>query len=841
MSFDKDRLFDRLKHYLPTQAALKDFVHHNPLHAMQDQEFFKAIFSASRIFGIKATFSFNEYRKLHEAGRIKVDFVERVIREEKGADAVKEWKEKMLNGNYPHTYEPRIGSLREAWKPRLKCSLDDRVQPLLFRIICSYLDQGISLWHFPFEDRGLIEAIRTIEKNSFSSFFTSKRVRDLLMDDGLSLEALLKIVVGREELYEQYVLDQQFTHKGWSGIINAIEDQPGTLFYEKKIELRDFVMLELLLEIDAIDQELPGGWKPLGEDQALKSEDYFAEVPTGEMEEVLKLWQLAFEWDYYDRVLAGVGYLNKQKRRQIEKETSFQAIFCVDDRECSLRRHLESVDPNCDTYGAPGFFGVAIYFQPFGGQFVEKNCPVPVTPKHLIKEVETTHSHGSVPFHDKKLHTFFRGFFSSLSLGLMSGARMVLDLLRPSMRADIADAFAHMDVNGKLLIECEDPSLVEHDAQVGYTVPEMADVVEGILRGIGLITDFADIVYIMAHGSSSANNPHHGAHDCGACSGRPGAPNARVFAFMANHPEVRNILKNKGIEIPQTTHFLAAMHDTASDEIGYYDRSAFSAVHKEKHEENLAVIEEALDLNAKERARRFASINTNQDIKKIRQAIKKRSHSYFEPRPELGHGTNALCFVGTRHRIKGLFLDRRAFLQSYDYRQDPDGEVLAKVLAPLPIVCGGINLEYYFSRMDIEKMGAGTKLPHNVVGLIGVANSSDGDLRPGLPLQMIENHDPVRLLMLVEHSPEVVLRILNDSPANREWFVKGWLHLVVSSPEDGELYSFRDGEFHKYEPIAEVSKVEDIKKAIHSHPEMKSNYILDATKENIPVHVYEEA
>jgi uncharacterized protein YbcC (UPF0753/DUF2309 family) len=538
--------------------------------------------------------------------------------------------------------------------------------------------------------------------------------------------------------------------------------------------------------------------------------------------------------------LAGVDFLNKQQRRPQEKEKSFQAVFCVDDRECSIRRHFEEVDPKCETFGAPGFFGVSIYFQPHGGKFVEKNCPVPITPKHLIKEVETTHSHGSVRFHDKASHTFFRGIWLSLSLGLTAGVRMVLDLLRPSMQADIADAFSHMDVDGKLLIECEDPSLIEHGAQVGYTVPEMAEVVEGILRGIGLTRDFAKMVYIVAHGSSSANNPHHGAHDCGACSGRPGAPNARVFAFMANHAEVRKILQDRGIAIPKSTSFVPAMHDTASDEIGYYDLKELPESARAIHEENFVKIETALDLNAKERARRFASIDINQDIHKIRKAIKKRSFSYFEPRPELGHGTNALCFVGARQRFKGLFLDRRAFLQSYDCRQDPDGTVLANVLAPLPGVCGGINLEYYFSRMDIEKMGAGTKLPHNVAGLIGVANSSDGDLRPGLPLQMIENHDPVRLLMVVEHRPEVVKRILEEAPANREWFMKGWLHLLVSSPEDGELFYFRDGEFEKYEPLAEISTVEDIHAAIHSHPEMKSNHILDATKENIPVHLYDE-
>ena len=62
---------------------------------------------------------------------------------------------------------------------------------------------------------------------------------------------------------------------------------------------------------------------------------------------------------------------------------------------------------------------------------------------------------------------------------------------------------------------------------------------------------------------------------------------------------------------------------------------------------------------------------------------------------------------------------------------------------------------FSIERIAESTVGAGTKLPHNVMGLIGVANSSDGDLRPGLPVQMIEVHDPVRLLVIVEHFPEI--------------------------------------------------------------------------------------
>ncbi len=837
-NFEASAVLHLLKHYLPSQAALKDFVHHNSLHAYQEKPFFKALFEAGKTFGIQTTFNLNEYRKLYKQGRISDAIIARIITRHFDASQVEVWKNKMLNGTWKHDYTPRVGKLRAEWKKRFHFDLDNRVQPLLFRIISSYLDQGIALIHFPFEDKGLLAAIRTLENNAYSSFFRSERVKQWLMDENLDMATLLNVLVGDANYFEQYLLDQQFGHRGWSGIIHAIEEHPETLLYTKSISLKDFIILELLLEIDALDKAFGTSWEPLAKNVAFESEDYFAPVATGDREKVIQLWQESFEWDYYDEVLGALAHVSAGKTTDNLQKPSFQGIFCIDDREDSIRRHIEYAAPESETFGAPGFFGVAMYFQPYGGKFYEKNCPVPVTPRHLIKEVKVNKGRESEAFHHKQSHTPLRGLMFAFSLGLTTGFRMLFDLFKPQMRPDIADAFSHMDVNGALHIECTDPNDRENGLQLGYTIEEMADVVQGILKGIGLTSRFADIVYVMAHGSSSANNPHHGAHDCGACSGRPGAPNARVYAAMANHPKVRLILETRGIHIPDGTAFVAGMHDTASDEIRYYDEHLLSAGHLEKHRKHVEAIEEALDLNARERARRFASININRDIKKVRKAIKDRSVSYFEPRPELGHGTNALCYVGARETMKNMFLDRRAFLQSYDYTSDPDGEVLAQVMAPLPVVCGGINLEYYFSRMDNEKMGAGTKLPHNVVGLIGVANSSDGDLRPGLPLQMIENHDPVRLLMIVEHRPEVVLKVIQATSAMYDWFDLEWIHLVAISPEDGKLYHFYQGKFEPYQPLKSVSEIDNFQDLIPATPAMKTNYILDATKENVPVHVF---
>jgi len=160
-------------------------------------------------------------------------------------------------------------------------------------------------------------------------------------------------------------------------------------------------------------------------------------------------------------------------------------------------------------------------------------------------------------------------------------------------------------------------------------------------------------------------------------------------------------------------------------------------------------------------------------------------------------------------------------------------------MRPLGPVCGGINLEYYFSRVDNYKLGAGTKLPHNVMGLFAVANSSDGDLRPGLPLQMIEVHDPLRLLIIVEHFPEVVLRTVQSVPEMYEWFINEWVHLSVIHPETNELYYFKEGSFIAYSPLAgEIHSFSDVQSLIEKAKEMETNNIVDATKENLPVYLY---
>lgn len=821
--FDEHKTLHELKHYLPAQAPLKDFIHHNTLHAFQNQKFYNALQQASTIFGYKTSLSLNDYRNLHNSGRIDDKILEKVIQDRKGKAELSLWLDRLIKHHYDYEIDSRIGKLKQHWKNTYKIDMDALVHPILFRITCSYLDQGISIWNFPIEHKGFLSSIKELEKLSYSSLFQSERVKKLLLHTSCSISSLLDILIGDSSLYEQYLFDTQFGHQGWSGMVAVVEDNPQTLLDHKKITLNDFIVFELLLQINALDSL--SSWEPLAKTIKQIPVPIFDEVVNTELHEVITLWQDAFEWSYYDQVLAGLSAQVLMEPQTTIKKPNFQALFCIDDRECSIRRYVEKYDTSCLTYGTPGFFGVEFYYQPKNGKFHTKLCPAPVTPKYLIREINTRGLNESDANFSKHSHSLFRGWIITQTLGFWSAFKLALNIFKPTTTPASTSSFKHMDKFSELTIENKNINQKIDGLQVGFTIDEMADRVEALLKSIGLVDNYAPIVYLVSHGASSVNNTHYAGYDCGACSGRPGSVNARVASYMANHIKVREILLGRGLAIPESTKFVGALHDTTRDEIEFYDEDKMSEAIKALHNQNKITFNKALDDNAKERSRRFILIDSKQSSSKVHEQVKLRSVSLFEPRPELNHATNALCIIGRREMSKHVFLDRRSFMNSYDYKIDLDGKFLSNMIKPIGPVCGGINLEYYFSRVDNPKLGAGTKLPHNVMGLIGVANGIDGDLRAGLPNQMVEVHDPIRLMVIVEHFPEIVLKAIHVTPETYEWFENEWVHLVAMNPEDKSLYYFKDGAFSSYKPITDkINHVDNLE------------VLIESSEENFPVY-----
>jgi hypothetical protein len=328
----------------------------------------------------------------------------------------------------------------------------------------------------------------------------------------------------------------------------------------------------------------------------------------------------------------------------------------------------------------------------------------------------------------------------------------------------------------------------------------MADIVRRVLEDIGICDRLSSLVLVIGHGSISLNNPHESAHDCGACGGGRGGPNARAFAQMANDPRVRQLLASEGLPIEATTWFVGAQRNTCNNAVTFFDEDLVPAGHEPVYERAREAIEIARRREAHERCRRFDSVPRWYPPLAALAHVQGRAADLAQPRPEYGHATNAFCIIGRRTRTRGLFLDRRAFLVSYDPTGDHDGAILARIMAAVVPVVAGINLEYYFSYVDPSGYGCGTKLPHNVASLLGVMDGAQSDLRTGLPWQMVEIHEPTRLAIVVEGTRERLWRVVQGNPDIERLVRNRWVWLACLDVESGALWELRSTGFVAHTP-----------------------------------------
>lgn len=501
-----------------------------------------------------------------------------------------------------------------------------------------------------------------------------------------------------------------------------------------------------------------------------------------------------------------------------------QAVFCIDDRCESFRRSLEELATDVETFGAAGFFAVPMYFRGIDDWHAVPLCPIVIRPGHTVTEVPEAGAAADHRFRQSVRRSLGRlrggmaegsrsllrgGILTSVG-GAIAAVPLVARVAFPRLTAHLANRAAELAaprIPTRLDLKREGDNRLADGTRPGFDLDEMAAVVRRLLEDIGLTARFSRLVAIIGHGSTSLNNPHESAYDCGACGGGRGGPNARAFALMANDPAVRTRLATAGLEIPADVFFVGGMQDTCTSEIAWFDTDRIPGSHVADFESFRRRCVEAGGLDAQERCRRFDSVPLDVSVAEALRRVQARSADLAQVRPEYGHASNAVCIVGRRGQTRGLFLDRRSFLVSYDPGPDTDGRVLERTLAAVGPVCGGINLAYLFSRVDPLCYGAGTKLPHNITGLVGVMDGHASDLRTGLPLQGVDIHEPVRLLMVVEAAPERIHGVLDRLPVVKNMVAKRWIQFVSWHPDTGELavQETADGEiaFIPYESESE--------------------------------------
>ena len=531
-----------------------------------------------------------------------------------------------------------------------------------------------------------------------------------------------------------------------------------------------------------------------------------------------RLFHLAYERQHRIEVLDALAAQSAFATPPADARPLAQVILCIDERCESFRRHFEELGPRYETFGTAGFFAVPMYYRGVDDWHATPLCPIVMRPKHTVVEVP---EEAAAARH--KLNRTMRRRIGQMSGGLSTGSRtllrgglftafvgavaavpLVARVVFPRLTAKLGHRAAELAgrrIPTRLELDREDEQLPDADGlQAGFSVAEMADMVRCVLQDIGMTAVFSRIVAVIGHGSSSLNNPHESAYDCGACGGGRGGPNARAFATMANDERVRVRLAAEGIAIPADTRFIGGMLDTCSDDITWFDVGRLPESHRADVERLQGACRVVCAANSHERCRRFETAPLDVSRDEAHAHVEARSVDLAQVRPELGHATNAVCIIGRRWRTRGLFLDRRAFLVSYDPGTDDDGTILARTLAAVGPVGAGINLEYFFSVVDRLGYGAGTKLPHNITGLIGVMDGHASDLRTGLPWQMVEIHEPVRLLVVIDQTPEKIIAAAEAVPAVKRLVLNSWIQLVSWHPHTGALAVFEKGEFVPYRP-----------------------------------------
>lgn len=750
---------------------------------------------------------------------------------------------------------------------------DEMVQEIMLRFCSTFMDQGLATWETPDRELGFLTTFATLfTQPAIARPTWTKTLTDELQElkrgqvDPLELIQSTLTTLGVDEADQfEYLRQTLLSLRGWAGMVWQLEfNAPWAPKPAAKGTFYEFLATKLLLDMYAakyiaetelgileladirksivldncdpnhqtIDQRAftlfqlaqSRFWNP-EQLLSLGSEQWShltSEVELFDAIQRRRILHLAYERQYRNETLdAVIAHVTRPEAQALKPDSqpdqpAYQVVCCIDEREESFRRHLEEYDPECETFGVAGFFGVAMYYKAETDAHYTPLCPVNITPTHFVQEEPAyslaEHSRrqaaqrrtiGRATHH---VHMGTRTMLGGLLTGIfgsLAAFPLVARILFPRTTAKMRSTFGSIvqPAVTQLRLERVDETPSDSNGGLGYSIPEMVDIVEGGLRLLGLTRHFSKLVVISGHGSASLNNPHEAAHDCGACGGGRGGPNARAFAQMANDPRVRRLLIKRDLPLPEDLVFVGGYHNTCDDSMAWYDLDRLPATHRRIFERARDSIYVARERNAHERSRRFESADLSLSTEAALAHVEGRAEDLSQPRPEYGHATNALCFVGRRQWNRGLFLDRRAFLTSYDSTQDDERSgILERLLQAVIPVCAGINLEYYFSYVDPIGYGCGTKLPHNITSLLGVMDGAASDLRTGLPWQMVEIHEPVRLLFVIETHVAAMQRIIDENPPIKKLVGGGWVQLSVIDPDSGETQLFHKGKFVPYTP-----------------------------------------
>ena len=763
---------------VPPLWPLQNFVAVNPFVGLSDTPFVEACTLMRRTAHARLLMPAQHYRQPYQSGEIDDrDLVSALAQ----------------SGTQHFTVDALQAALRNGWDEdesgaiftvadALDASLDTAWRAFMVDEIskwCSaYYDKGQASWRMPWRDQGLFAAWKNAALlDANPEMMGLKNFRQFVKTLPDSPQEVVEMALETLQIPQEGATD--FLHRemlamaGWSGYVQYLARENG-LYGRDDDSLPQFLAILLAYEIALYQQhENPQFRTAWMHNLAQLNGEYSLAITPA------YLWQLAAENAYQRRLLA--------KLAAHESETSaarpvVQSVFCIDVRSEVLRRALEKLSPNIETVGFAGFFGFPIEWVPFGQENGAVQCPVLLTPAFRIRQAlagataEQTETALSKQLVEKRLGHSWNSFKTSAvscfafveTGGVLSGVKLVKDALGLKH---------HDDSHAHEMAPC-----LKDDGDSGMSLEAQIKVAAGALTNIGLTKNLARLVMICGHGSSTTNNPYGSGLDCGACGGHSGQANARVAAKVLNRAEVRAGIRELGIAIPDDTYFLAALHNTTTDDVSIFDTAHVPSTHRTELQQLQSWLKAASHQVRVERAPSLGLKDVPES--EIDAQVRARSDDWAQTRPEWGLAGNAAYIAAPRERTRTLDLQGRSFLNNYDYQSDADGAKLELIMTAPMVVASWISWQYFASTVDNPHFGSGNKTIHNVVGTLGVWQGNCGDLQVGLPLQSVHDghnwrHEPLRLSVLIEAPRDMMNAVIAKHEGVRDLLDNGWLHLIA--------------------------------------------------------------
>ena len=812
-------------------SPLKDYVAINPYHGISERSFLNAR-NYLRIFSdCETLMPLEHYAEEFHAGQFGIEQIR---------SAVEELESTMLSNHQIPAADEIVDLLQSLDKQdsspdqlkqkhdrpvrTLSEMLDQNFQENWSEMICDevskycamHYDQGEAVWASPWKEMTLYQSWRSAAVHDRNLEFHGlsglcRYISQLPHTPEASMIISLQSLNVPPALWETYLLCQAFSIPGWSAWVKFQSVESGT----EDLLSNDLTgLLAMRLAYDAALSKARAfevNWGKYDSNSPIS----FRLSSDAQDNELLRYTLLrASEIAFRDRLLQGLaaqtdpetrGSGSPSRSSTVSSERKLvQMVFCIDVRSERIRRQLESVSSNIETFGFAGFFGLPIEFVRLGEKSGDSQVPVLLKPQmQFFEDVKAADPDlKSSIVQQRSLSRSFQNLWKILrtsavgcfpfveTTGLLYGFKL--------WERSVGSMSTHSDTGcggrPKRNSEELEPSLNDLNQQ-GVTPAELIDLAESMLQNLGLTENFSRIVVFCGHGSQTENNPLKAGLDCGACGGHSGEPNARIAAKILNQTMVRRALKHRGITIPSDTWFIAGLHNTTTDGIDYFELDRVPETH---HEDLKDLIQFSQVASEYSRVERMPVVNAP-----TLTDLMRRSDDWSEVRPEWGLAGNAAFVIAPRDYTRKIDLDARTFLHSYDHKNDPEGIVLENIMTAPMIVAHWINMQYYASTVDNHHFGSGNKTLHNVVGGFGILSGNSGDLMTGLPWQSLHTgsglqHKPLRLQVVIAAPRNVIEKIITKHQAISDLLNGGWMHLISLDEQQQFQYS-TDGNWKNIE------------------------------------------